>query len=240
MRKNYLIKTAAATLVAALLLASCTPWKKAEQKKWIKEMSEEFPDDEFKYIGNPSTSVLIKDYDRVQVSSELYDTTNICICERDGELYSNYLAFVHEEACRDEFDRVFGSRFPCSYYTVGGYVQRFDYYMDYPVKNISADKFIEKYMDYRCYLFLFYDDVSGIPSEDEMKEYVVDLVKSEPHVYNVTIFCSDAEFTEDEAIKHCVVEYRLLMNKKDTIDSLYVDYTDSSDNDRYIIRDMDI
>ena len=43
---------------------------------------------------------------------------------------------------------------------------------------------------------------------------------------------------EDEAIKHCVVEYRLLMNEKDTIDSLYVDYTDGSDNDRYIIRDM--
>lgn len=239
MRKNNLLKTAAVAL-AALMLASCTPWEKAAQKNWVKEIGEVFPDDEFKYLGHPSSNITIKDYSRVLVSSELYETSNIIICEKNGKLYSNYLAFVHDDACRDEFDRIFSGSFPCSYFTVGGYTQRFDYDKNYPVRDISADKFIQKYMDYNCFLFLYYDDVSDIPSEEEMEECILDLVKSEPHAYNVSIFCADSRYSEDEAIKKCVVDYRLYMTEQDTIKSLYVDYKDSNDNDRYLIRDMNV
>ena len=240
MRKKDLIKVIAAALAAAVLSASCTPWKKAEQNKWIKEMGEVFPDDEFEYIGHPSTTLPFKDYDRVLVSSELYDTTNVCICEKDGRLYSNYLAFVHEDACRDEFDRIFSGAFPCSYFEVSGYVQRFDYYTVYPVEDISAEKFIRKYMEFDCQLFLFYEDGKGIPSEDEMVECITDLVKSEPHAYKITIFCADSKYSREEAITHCTVDYRLVMDEDDNIKSLYVDYKYGSENDRYLIRDMDI
>ena len=221
MRKFNLFKAIAVPLAAMLLLTSCTPWAKAEQKKWVKELGEEYPDDDFEYLGNPPTSILIADYSRAAVSSELYDTSNIVICEKDGELYSNYPAFVHEDACRDEFDRFFKD-FPCSYFTVGGYTQKFDIYTDYPIKDISDKKFIKKYMKYECFLFLFYDDVSDIPSEKDIEDCVLDLIKSEPHKYDLTIFCSDSKYTQDEAIKNWEKKYVLKMKSEKTISSFYV------------------
>lgn len=37
----------ATVLAAGFLIASCSPWQKAEQKKWVDEMEDAFPEDTF-------------------------------------------------------------------------------------------------------------------------------------------------------------------------------------------------
>ena len=86
-------------------------------------------------------------------------------------------------------------------------------------------------MEYDCFLILYYDDESQIPSENEMKEYILDLVEDEPHPYSISIFYCDSKYDRDEVISNYNVEYRLYMTDDDTIKSLNVSYNgDTSKN----------
>lgn len=231
MKRSKAISAIAAVLAAGFLLASCTPFQSAKQKKWVDEMEDAFPEDTFEYVGHPSSSIVIADYDRIQVHSKKYKTDDIIVGERDGKLVSNYLAFKYNDELREEWERIFYGRFPCSDYEVSAYSQMNRKELLYPVKDISAEKFIDKYMEYDCFLILYYDDESQIPSENEMKEYILDLVEDEPHPYSISIFYCDSKYDRDEVISNYNVEYRLYMTDDDTIKSLNVSYNgDTSKN----------
>lgn len=231
MKRSKAISAIAAVLAAGFLLASCTPFQSAKQKKWVDEMEDAFPEDTFEYVGHPSSSIVIVDYDRIQVHSKKYKTDGIIVGERDGKLVSNYLAFKYNDELREEWERIFYGRFPCSDYEVSAYSQMNRKELLYPVKDISAEKFIDKYMEYDCFLILYYDDESQIPSENEMKEYILDLVEDEPHPYSISIFYCDSKYDRDEVISNYNVEYRLYMTDDDTIKSLNVSYKgDTSKN----------
>ena len=155
----------------------------------------------------------------------------VVVGERDGKLVSNYLAFKYNDELREEWERIFYGRFPCSDYEVSAYSQMNRKELLYPVKDISAEKFIDKYMEYDCFLILYYDDESQIPSENEMKEYILDLVDDEPHPYSISIFYCDSKYDRDEVISNYNVEYHLYMTDDDTIKSLNVSYNgDTSKN----------
>jgi len=231
MKRSKATTAIAAVLAAGFLLASCTPFQSAKQKKWVDEMEDAFPEDTFEYVEHPSSSIVIVDYDHIQVHSKKYKTDGIIVGERDGKLVSNYLAFKYNDELREEWERIFYGRFPCSDYEVSAYSQMNRKELLYPVKDISAEKFIDKYMEYDCFLFLYYDDESQIPSENEMKEYILDLVEDEPHPYSISIFYCDSKFDRDEAVSNYNVEYRLYMTDDDTIKSLNVSYKgDTSKN----------
>ena len=86
-------------------------------------MEDAFPGDTFEYVGHPSSSIVIVDYDRIQVHSKKYKTDGIIVGERDGKLVSNYLAFKYNDELREEWERIFYGRFPCSDYEVSAYSQ---------------------------------------------------------------------------------------------------------------------
>lgn len=220
----------ATVLAAGFLLASCSPWQKAEQKKWVDEMEDAFPEDTFEYAGHPSTN-LGKRYEVITVHSKKYKTDDVEVTEKDGKLVSNYLAFKYDDELREEWERLFYGRFPCSDYEISAYSQMHRPNLWYPVKDIGADKFIDKYMVYDCFLFLYYDDESEIPTEEEMKEYILDFIEDEPHAYSITFFYCDSKYDSDDVISNYYVEYHLHMTDEDTIKRLDVKYHgDSSKN----------
>ena len=59
MKRSKAISAVAAVLAAGFLLASCTPFQSAKQKKWVDEMEDAFPEDTFEYVGHPSLSIVL-------------------------------------------------------------------------------------------------------------------------------------------------------------------------------------
>ena len=220
----------AAVLAASFLLSSC-----GKHKKWIDEMEDAFPGDKFEYVGHAPSTVLIVDYSLIQVHSKKYKTDDILVGERDGKLVTNYLAYKYDDELREEWERIFYGRFPCSDYEVSAYSQKHKTDLLYPAKDISADKFIDKYMEYDCFLFLYYDDESQIPSENEMKDYILDFVDDEPHPYSLNIYYCDSEYDGDDVISNYYVKYHLYMTDENTIKMLEVNYREDKSKNHVLI-----
>ena len=235
-----------------------------QQNGWIKKLSDAFPEDTFTFDGHPEQVLTGTDYSEVKVKSELYPDVYISLWKekgelytnylaiayeediydelyRVGELYTNYLAIAYEEDIYDELYRVLDGRFPCSSYVIRQANQRS--YKGYPVEDIGARKFIKNYMDYDCQVLLFCDDESQIPDDDEIKDIFLELLDDEPRVYNLQLYyfdAKDADLAEDNPLKYYKVRYQLFMTEEDHINNMYADYNGGTENDHYIVRDMDI
>lgn len=233
------VKAIALTLVSSFVLASCTPFQEADQKRWIKEMNKAFPDDNFTYIGHPD-SPLGTNYSSILVSSELFPDTVTTVWKEKGEIRTNYQALLYQEDCLEELDRLLKGNFPCSSYIITGYSTYTD--GGYPLEEMGARKFIKNYMDYECTMILFYDDKSQIPSEEEMTDLLIDFASQEPHVYSIYFDFCDAKYKDDEklALKNYDVSYLLHMDEEDHIKHIYASYKDGSADDHYVVQDVDI
>lgn len=232
---------AASLLVSVMLLSSCTPIGKMQQRGWIKKLGEAFPEDTFTFNGHPEDHFGYVDYSTVKVSSELYPDAYISLWKEKGRLYTDYLALAYEKDIYNELYRVIDDRFPCSSYYIRQANQRS--YNGYPVEDIGAGEFIKEYMDYNCQVFLFYDDGSQIPDEDEIKQIFLDLIDDETHVYDLNLYyfdIKDADLVEDNFLKYYKVRYMLFMTEEDHINNIYVDYHDGNEDDHYIVRHMDL
>lgn len=241
MNKVRSIRIAAALLASVMLLSSCTPIGKMQQNGWIKKLSDAFPEDTFTFDGHPEQVLTGTDYSVVKVRSELYPDVYISLWKEKGELFTNYLAIAYEEDIYDELYRVLDGRFPCSSYVIRQANQRS--YKGYPVEDIGARKFIKNYMDYDCQVLLFCDDESQIPDDDEIKDIFLELLDDEPRVYNLQLYyfdTKDADLAEDNPLKYYKVRYQLFMTEEDYINNMYADYNGGTENDHYIVRDMDI
>ena len=241
MKRNKVIQITASLLASVVLLSSCTPIGKMQQEGWIKKLGKAFPEDTFTFDGHPEETIGGLDYSVVKVKSELYPDVYISLWKDKGELRTNYLALVYEDDIYDELYRVLGDRFPCSDYVIRQANQ--NTYLGYPVEDIGARKFIRDYMDYDCQVLLFYDDESQIPDDDEIKEIFLDLLDDENHIYTLELYyidAKDAELAEDNPLKYYTVRYQLFMTEEDHINNMYVDYYGGTENDHFIVRDMDI
>ena len=98
MKRSKAISAIAAVLTAGFLLASCTPFQSAKQKKWVDEMEDAFPGDTFEYVGHPSSSIVIVDYDRIQVHSKKYKTDAVIDDIVDKKLINGNLYFIGEQS----------------------------------------------------------------------------------------------------------------------------------------------
>ena len=237
MRGN--IRNAAAIIVTLMLLSSCTPIGKMQQKGWINKLGKAFPDDTFTFDGHPEEVLSGVDYSTVNVKSELYPDAYISLWKQKGELYTNYLALAYEKDIYDELYRVLDERFPCSSYVIRQIYQ--DSYKGYPVEDIGARKFIKNYMDYNCQVLLFCDDESQIPGDDEIKEIFYDLIDDEPHIYTLQLYyfdAKDADLAKDDPLKFYKVRYQLFMTEEDYINNIYADYSGGTENDHYIVRNV--
>ena len=215
-----------AALAASFLLSSCS-----NQKKWVEQMQTTFPDDTFTYDGHPFAATG-KDKSKILVKSELY-TGQIVVCEEDGELKSNYLAYVYKDFCTAELERVLTGRFPCDKYVIGQSDQYLNTQLVYPVKNMNAKEFIENYMDYDTALYLYVDGKENIPSEQEVEQYLMDLAADEPHAYDLLITYCDSNTLDGKAADVYTVQYMIDMSDEKTIKQFYVTYSDPS-KDSYL------
>ncbi|MBR2993308.1 MAG: hypothetical protein IKF31_08395 [Clostridiales bacterium] len=233
------VKAIALTLVSSFVLASCTPFQEADQKRWIKEMNKAFPEDNFTYIGHPD-SPLGTDYDTILVSSEQFPNAVISVWKEKGEIRTNYQSLLYQEDCIDELDRLFEGYFPCSSYLISGFYQYNE--GGYALEEMGARKFIKNYMDYNCTLILFYDDKSQVPSEEEMTDLLIDFASREPHEYSIYFDFCDAKYKDDEklALKNYDVSYLLHMDEEDHIKHIYVSYKDGSADSKYLVKDVDL
>lgn len=232
----------ASALAASIMFSACTPIGKMQQNNWIKKLGNEFPEDTFTYDGHPTNNVLGgTEYNTVKVKSELYPDCYISLWKENGELRTNYLAIAYKEEIYDEMYRVLDGRFPCSSFVVDNCNQRS--YKGYPVEDIGAKKFIKNYMDYDCDVFLFYDDESQIPGDEEFKELCLDLLDDENHIYNMDLYYVDAKYADiadSDIYKYYSVKYQFVMYEKDQIRNIYVDYHDAGLEDHFIVKDMDV
>ena len=240
MKKTNIFRSIALALAASFILTSCTPLSTAGQKNWIKELGKAFPDDTFTYEGHPERSIGGTDYSTVLVSSELYPGAVISIWKEKGEVRTNYHTLAYEEECYEELDRILNGRFPCSSYLITGHNQYNE--GGYPLEDFGAKKFIKEYMDYECDMFLFYEDESQIPTEEEMEELLIDLASYESHIYSIHFKYIDIKYADDEKLarKNYTVDYLLHMKTEDRIDNIYVSYKDPAIDNHYIVEDLDI
>ena len=237
MNRSKAIKIAASTIAAVMLLSSCTPIGKMQQNGWIKKLGKAFPDDTFTFDGHPQEALSGTDYSTVKVKSELYPDAYISLWQQKGELCTTYHALAYEKDIFDEMYRIIDGRFPCSSYVINKVYQ--DSYKGYPVEDIGTKKFIKDYMDYKCQVFLFCDDESQIPGDEEIKELFYDLIEDEPHIYTLQLYYFDAKDTElakDAPLKYYKVRYQLFMTKEDYINNIYADFSGGTENDHYIVR----
>lgn len=241
MKRSKVLSAAASLFASAILLSSCTPIGKMQQNGWVKKLGKAFPDDTFTYDGHPEQTIGGLDYSVVKVKSELYPDAFVGIWKEKGVLYTDYHALVYEEDINDELDRVLDGRFPCSDYYI--YQNHQNSYKGYPVEDTGARKFIKEYMDYNCTVFLFYDDESQIPDDDEIKQIFLDLIDDEDHIYDLQLYyfdSEDADLVEDNYRKYYKVRFQLFMTEEDHINNIYVDYNGGNENDHKIVNDMDV
>ena len=97
-------------------------------------------------------------------------------------------------------------------------------------------------MDYECDMFLFYEDESQIPTEEEMESLLLDLASYENHIYSIHFKYIDIKYADDEKLarKNYTVDYLLHMKTEDRIDNIYVSYKDPAIDNHYIVEDLDI
>ena len=241
MKRSKVLSIAASLLASAILLSSCTPIGKMQQNGWVKKLGEAFPEDTFTYDGHPEQEIGGLDYSVVKVKSELYPDAFVGIWKEKGVLYTDYHALAYEEDINDELYRVLDGRFPCSDYYI--YQNHQNSYKGYPVEETGARKFIKEYMDYHCTVFLFYDDESQIPDDDEIKQIFLDLIDDEDHIYNLQLYyfdSKDADLVEDNYLKYYKVRFQLFMTEEDHINNIYVDYNGGTENDHKIVEHLDV
>lgn len=241
MKRSKVLSIAASLLASAILLSSCTPIGKMQQNGWVKKLGEAFPEDTFTYDGHPEQEIGGLDYSVVKVKSELYPDAFVGIWKEKGVLYTDYHALAYDEEIKEELYSVLGDRFPCSSYYI--YQNNQYSYKGYPVAETGARKFIKEYMDYHCTVFLFYDDESQIPDDDEIKQIFLDLIDDDDHIYNLQLYyfdSKDADLVEDNYLKYYKVRFQLFMTEEDHINNIYVDYNGGTENDHKIVNDMDV
>ena len=241
MKRSKALSIAASLLASAILLSSCTPIGKMQQNGWVKKLGEAFPEDTFTYDGHPEQEIGGLDYSVVKVKSELYPDAFVGIWKEKGVLYTDYHALAYDEEIKDELYSVLGDRYPCSSYYI--YQNNQYSYKGYPVEETGARKFIKEYMDYHCTVFLFYDDESQIPDDDEIKQIFLDLIDDEDHIYNLQLYyfdSKDADLVEDNYLKYYKVRFQLFMTEEDHINNIYVDYNGGTENDHKIVEHLDV
>lgn len=241
MKRSKVLSIVASLLASAILLSSCTPIGKMQQNGWVKKLGEAFPEDTFTYDGHPEQEIGGLDYSVVKVKSKLYPDAFVGIWKEKGVLYTDYHALAYDEEIKEELYSVLGDRFPCSSY----YIYQNDQYSykGYPVEETGARKFIKEYMDYHCTVFLFYDDESQIPDDDEIKQIFFDLIDDEDHIYNLQLYyfdSKDADLVEDNYLKYYKVRFQLFMTEEDHINNIYVDYNGGTENDHKIVEHLDV
>ena len=240
-------KIRASALVVSLLMTSsflggCVvgPLGRAEQKSWVKEMNEIYEDDHFEYLG-PQQGEYGQESSIADVSSELLpsDEYRVYIKKKDGELLSNYNLYLYEEEIQDYFHDYMEKWFDdeCKSFQIS-YVPTNENRLT-PLEDISAKKFIKNYVEFdKVRVHLCCPD-GDYPSEDEIKDILIDIAEERGEKINIVVFCSTEKYNKKK-LKYDI-SYSLYMKDDDEIEHIYVTYSDKDlGESHYILENYEI
>ena len=228
------------TVAAGMLLCLCATFfsgclsgqERKDQEKWVKELNKTFEDDQFEYTGAGSGTPFGANSNVAIARSKEFPDEKIIVRNNDGELQTNYNYIRYQKEAEDYLTEYFDGIFECD-----------DYEVEYkpvnaftPVEDISEREFVEEYVHLNQTRVTLYKEDGSFPSEEEMAEILVSIVKDRDEVCYITIYCCTEETATEDRSKDCVCFYTLVMNKKDTISSISV--ASNGGKERHNIREQ--
>lgn len=180
MKGIYMKKTKRLFLPAVLLmtvtmiLTGCfpeTPLTK-EQKGWVRQLEKNYPDDSFTVVGHSIISLGVRSPSCVSVESENFPGVDIQIYKVNGELYSNYPRYYHQEAVEDFFADMIMTYFDCDQVEI-----KSSDTTDKPLEYMSNEEYIEEYAVHHYYAYMYYEEGHDYPDEDEIISMSIDYLE---------------------------------------------------------------
>ena len=230
-------KTTALGLIicmSSVFFSGCISTKdRKEQKKWVKEMQEEFEDDEFEYIGAGYNGLIGQDRNIAVVKSKNLKDERFTIRNTDGELSTDYNYLRYHDDVEEYIEEYLSDYFDGDFMEVEYDAQ----YTRTPIKDISLKMFIKKYVQFsRVKLTLVCED-GVFPSDEEMTEKLIDIAKDRGEACNITVYCCTKKVTNPLNESECY--YTLTMNKEDLIYSITV-ASDGGKQRSELVKDMSL
>ena len=165
--KKSAITAVSLILVSSFLFSGCRkdPELTPEQKKWISQMEDWYPDDEFTYTHHGVAFMGAFEEDVIILKSENFPDFTFEFSEINGELCSYYPTEYHREAIEEYYTD-----------TLEGYFDAKDMEVKYndhnyrarPCEYMSDEEFIEKHTTNELDVYLTYRKASDYPTQDEM------------------------------------------------------------------------
>lgn len=239
------IKTSALLLSSVMcvsILGGCIgPIGRAEQKSWVKEMNKVYEDDHFEYLG-PQSGEAGQRSDIADVSSELLpsDEYRVYVKKANGELLSNYNRYRYEEEIQDYFHDYLDDWFDdeCDSF-VAIYVPTSENDLT-PIEDISAKKFIKKYVDVDKVQVRMCCSDGDYPDEEVIKDILIDIVEDRGGAKtNISVLISKKKYKKNKSEKYDV-SYSLCMKEDGEIDNIYVSYLNDGGESHYLLENYEI
>lgn len=168
-KAKKLLLQAASLIMAAVLFTGCYFPLTLEQKGWIKKIEKYYPDDSFEYVGHSVVSMGCTSPTCISLKSENFPDVDVQIYEKDGELYSNYPLYYHEEAVTEYFTDLLISCFGCDYVELD-----LTDTVDKPLKYVSDEKYIKDYAIHHYIAYVYYEEGHAYPTEAEIEEMALE------------------------------------------------------------------
>lgn len=227
-RKNTFRKATVAGILLCFLstlFTGCKLSKKdaKEQKKWVEQMNEIYPDDHFEYVKpyHYNTSIFEEKNEAI-VRSENYPNEEISVRGPSNELSSNYNCIRYEKETEEYVYDYFSDKFVCDDYEIS--YQIHDTFS--PVENMSAEEYFQNYVDLNRIEIIIYRKDGIFPDKETMKEKLIDICKDRDEIFSFYVYCCKSKTSFSNADNTCECYYSLDMYEKRKINSLR--YNDSS------------
>ena len=220
--------------MSSVFLSGCISGKdRKEQKRWAKQLQEEFEDDEFEYVGADYNGLIGQDRNVALVRSKEYPDECVTIRNTDGELSTDYNYIRYHDDVEEYIGEYLEDYFDGDSMKVEFNAQN----KMTPLEDISLKRYIRKYVCFsRVNVTLICKD-GLVPSDEEMAEKLIDIAKDRDEACNITVYCCTKKVTDPAKESECY--YTLTMNKKAMIYSITV-ASEGGKQRRDLVRDMAI
>ena len=137
-----------------------------------KEFEAYYPEDEFSNVQS-----MMKTKEPVlEMDSARFPGKKIRVTRRDGEIVSNYPAYIHGDAISDYYVDIADDYIDCDNMRANWCGSERGFVSYFPLEDISDEEFIDRYVDnYEFHLSLYYDE---FPSREEIQADLTELAGS--------------------------------------------------------------
>jgi len=221
------------------MLTGCVVGKagREKQKQWVEEMNKTFKDTHFEYVG-PEQGEFGAEANIARMKAD--DGLGCRVKKLNGKLLTDYNYYRYVDDVDEYFYDYFGDWVEdiCDSYEVSHVAGSDDIYS--PLEDISAEEYIEKYVDCDTVYVFLYEPSGDFLSEDEMRDLLINVCKDREEACVIKIYWYTEKPEKDDRFKTYVEDYSLYMKEKGTIRNIYHNYKDPAKEDHYVLQDYKI